>query len=487
MSDDEREKFEITDYDIENEFNINRKRKGNSKHQQIYGIWADDSDEENDNNYKNKPTKAKQAYTAPIGFVAGGVQQAGKKKPPIEEHKKPDESDEEEQPTTSFKRSSSDSEDESTARVGFGGAQNTSEMGGDIAGIRNRNSFNPQFMNRGVGTWEKHTKGIGAKLLLQMGFQPGRGLGKDLQGISAPVEAHLRKGRGAIGAYGPEKKSSLAQPDIIMPSEETSKQDPKESKWKKDISKKTRYYYRSADDVIEKGKKPGVFKNANNLSELSKVKVIDMTGPQQRVLSGYHALSGLKTPTGVENYEDVLRKKCTNFALPEIQHNLDILVDMCEQDIIRIDRSTHYNQDRIVSLEQEEQGLKKLLIKEDADMKNLQDVLDIVNRLVDPASGLSLGQVATSFKALQRDHYEEYCQYELSELAPGLVGPLLTSALANWQPLTQPTLYLDVFRQWRELLTPTQRGTIEGNSMGIQPYDSLLWHTWVPVIRACVR
>lgn len=136
-------------------------------------------------------------------------------------------------------------------------------------------------------------------------------------------------------------------------------------------------------------------------SELSKVKVIDMTGPQQRVLSGYHALSGLKTPTGVENYEDVLRKKCTNFALPEIQHNLDILVDMCEQDIIRIDRSTHYNQDRIVSLEQEEQGLKKLLIKEDADMKNLQDVLDIVNRLVDPASGLSLGQVATSFKALQ--------------------------------------------------------------------------------------
>lgn len=56
-----------------------------------------------------------------------------------------------------------------------------------------------------------------------------------------------------------------------------------------------------------------------------------MTGPQQRVLSGYHALGGLKAPAGVENFEDVVHKKCKNFALPEMQHNLDLLVEMCEQ------------------------------------------------------------------------------------------------------------------------------------------------------------
>lgn len=31
------EKFEITDYDLENEFNIHRNRKGFSKQHQIYG------------------------------------------------------------------------------------------------------------------------------------------------------------------------------------------------------------------------------------------------------------------------------------------------------------------------------------------------------------------------------------------------------------------------------------------------------------------
>jgi hypothetical protein len=71
MSDEEYERFEVTDHDLQNEFNPNRYRKRTSKQQQIYGkcytffckrleiwkknnaflsltkgIWAEDSDEE---------------------------------------------------------------------------------------------------------------------------------------------------------------------------------------------------------------------------------------------------------------------------------------------------------------------------------------------------------------------------------------------------------------------------------------------------------
>jgi len=64
-------------------------------------------------------------------------------------------------------------------------------------------------------------------------------------------------------------------------------------------------------------------------SHLSKVKVIDMTGPQQRVLSGYHAIAGQQRPA--DEWELRKDKKFVNFALPELQHNLNLLMDMCEQ------------------------------------------------------------------------------------------------------------------------------------------------------------
>lgn len=87
----------------------------------------------------------------------------------------------------------------------------------------------------------------------------------------------------------------------------------------------------------------------------------------------------------------------------------------------------------------------------------------------------------------QDKHFEEYSLYELGELAPGLVGPLVTSALASWSPLTSPKQFIEIFSQWKDILEkPKHRGLLEMNNTSIQPYDSLVWNTWVPVMRGVI-
>ena len=88
-------------------------------------------------------------------------------------------------------------------------------VGGQIAGLRKPGESQPMSLGKGFGDWEKHTRGMGAKILLKMGFEAGKGLGKELQGRSTVVEAHLRKGRGAIGAYGKEGNRPKAEQQPI--------------------------------------------------------------------------------------------------------------------------------------------------------------------------------------------------------------------------------------------------------------------------------
>ncbi|XP_058447585.1 septin-interacting protein 1 [Malaya genurostris] len=478
MADEEYERFEITDYDLDNEFNPNRRSRRPTKHQQIYGIWADEdsdnelADEEAGSSRRGRIRAGKKSkdYSAPIGFVAGGIQQAGKKK----EEKKDDDAEEEDEKRPRFgtvnSGTSSESESEATPK-----ANDFRSM----AGFRKFTAQSTSNVGRGVGNWEQHTKGIGAKLLLQMGYQPGKGLGKDLQGISAPIEAHLRKGRGAIGAYGPEKKTVVKDQKHKAVKDESSEIKEKDisQQWKKE-KHKGRYFYKSVEDVIEKGKRSFALFDKN--SKLSHVKVIDMTGPESRVLSGYHALGQAKM-VDEDLYDAKPTKETANFALPELMHNLNLIVELCEQDIIAIDKQKCSSKDREEQLEIEKDNLIRITQLEEDYIQTLEGALELVKALVEPESGsVSLEDCERVFVRMQTEFPAEYKEFGLADLAPGVVAPLIAARLKEWNPFVEPTLHLDLFKRWRSILgsSDTERRNL------LDPYSGLVWSGVIPSIRS---
>ncbi len=135
---------------------------------------------------------------------------------------------------------------------------------------------------------------------MQMGYQPGKGLGKNLEGRAQIVEAFVRKGKAAIGAYGPEggrpKKEGGRKQDSDDEAEAEYQQKLKQWKTVGEVGGKKRsveYVYKSVEEVLEEGKFRKVVRQDEKTAT---VKVIDMTGREQRVMTGYQAIAGQQRP-----------------------------------------------------------------------------------------------------------------------------------------------------------------------------------------------
>ena len=101
------------------------------------------------------------------------------------------------------------------------------------------------------------------------------------------------------------------------------------------MKKKSKYVYRSVEDVKKSIHQK---KKKKNGAAASSVKVIDMTGPEQRVMSGYSHL-GNQHNKPLERLEvEGIEGHKSGFEMPELMHNLDLLVELSEQQIIQHDR-----------------------------------------------------------------------------------------------------------------------------------------------------
>lgn len=494
MADDvEVEDFEITDYDLMEGMGLGFRRRKMTREDAIYGIWADrDSDDDDRPSFSGK---RKKDYTKPLNFVSGGVVQKGKDKK---------------------------TEDDDAASVGSSASEKGPGSGRNSPVVRDKKLFKgtgvkketgplgPQMFAKKLlktsgkefGSFEKYTKGFGMKMLQQMGYEPGKGLGKDGQGIVYPVEAFKREGRGALGSYGPERSKKAQELRPVYDEEEDEEEKFREQlqQWKKTEEgySKPKYVYKTVDEVKATG---GSKKGPSISLKHSKIKVVDMTGPETKILTGYGSIAQQHAKPGEVPPTTSVRDAEAVFAMPELTYNLNLLIDMAETDIVQTDRQLKFEQDLVVNLKHEEEKLSAVLEREEKEIKKLMEVINMIDScrqqsLSPDDDALTLDKCEEIFNTLQEDYYEEFKMYDLASLAEPLVFSLVRKYFEGWNPLVNPSHGLEVMVRWREILERKEaensafsltlaQGTAHGEE-AMKMYDRLVWEVWMPFLRSVI-
>ncbi|KAL4557853.1 hypothetical protein LXL04_036047 [Taraxacum kok-saghyz] len=487
--DQERERFGMeNDYEggqwIGGEFYYGKRKEKHhqTKDDQLYGIFASgdsDSDSEGSSKKRRKKglSKKQQDLTKPLNFVSSGIVMPNEEIDDItKQEKQKDDQDDDNHPGLGQGLGfNSDKKEVNETPIDFlptafgkmikEGALQRREK--EIEKSRlTKKSTNLGLGKReakddgNVGVFEKHTKGIGMKLLEKMGYKGG-GLGRNAQGIVAPIEAKLRPKNMGMGFNDYKEAANaptlLESTDEIKVLTQTTTQQ-KDKPWLKQqsTSKKKKKVYVTAEELLVKKQEQGI-----DVVQ----KVFDMRGPQVRVLTNLENL----------NAEQELREN--NKPMPELQHNISLIVDLVGLDIQKIDRDLRNERETAVTLQKEKQKLKDAAALQKKQLDSMEEIVNEIDRLTAETSlgTLTLSSLATSFTDLRKRFPDEYKLCSLPAIASSFALPLFIRVFQGWDPLQNPSHGADVMSLWKNLL--------EGDEIFDSPYTQLFMEVVFPAVR----
>lgn len=313
--------------------------------------------------------------------------------------------------------------------------------------------------------------GIGLKLMEKMGYKVGGGLGKDEQGITAPIEAKLRpKGMGmGFNDYKEAKLPALDEKEQEDKAKVKLPAQSKEKRWSKQQKRKSKGEsdrYLTAEELLLKKQEQGL--------EVVQ-KVLDMRGPQVRVL------------TNLENLNAEEEAKENQVPMPELQHNVRLIVDMAEADIQKLDRDLRREREKVVSLQREKEKFQEAAARQKQQLDVMETIALALERVEkeNSSGALTLDSLLATFADLKRRFGDEYKLCNLACIACSLAYPLLIRVFQGWQPLHNPSHGLKLMSSWKDLLQGDQEQPFDYSESAItaSPYAQLVYELVLPAIR----
>jgi tuftelin-interacting protein 11 len=463
-------------------------KKRQTKEEALYGVEDSDSDYEDSGKRRRRGNNKKSDLTKPVSFVSTGTVMPSEEidKEEKEEHangvgaglgfgtaglgsaaglgfggtgtvKQEEEAEEVELLPTAFGR-----------RIKEGAERREMEREKGKKAATKAKSLAGGGPGSGPG-FEMFTKGIGSKLLEKMGYKGG-GLGKNEQGIAKPIEAKLRPKNMGMGfnEFRETMTGLPPPPGMQQPDEDVVVEKPKskeklwleKNKWKKKTELRT-----AAELIAEKEAQNGGIVHQT---------VLDMRGPQPRLLTNLENLNAEQTAI-----ED-------DTPMPELQHNLRLIVDMTEAEVQTCNQKLQSERDTVLILNKDRERLeiavsaqgKQILIME-AVMASLEQIRRQVAE-----GGMSLESLAKAFARIKHTYREEYKLFSVGLIALSFALPLMSNLFRGWQPFLQPQHGIEAMAAWQELLQGK-----EANDHAIfqdvdnSPYVQLVLEVMFPHIR----
>lgn len=482
-----------------------KEKRSQTKDDVLYGVFADSASDSDDyssskKRRKNRDLHKKPDLTKPVSFISTGTVMPTQE---IEENSKEDIADD--RPglglgfnsgsglgfgsgTNGVRRNEEEEAEEEeeeflpTAfgkRIKEGAMRREKERAEKVKLDKGKRAKDEGFVSgtgsgNSVGGFEKHTKGIGMKLLEKMGYKGG-GLGKNAQGIVAPIEAKLRPKKMGMGFNDYREAEKFAAPAGIKELEVDKKKGllgsesagrGKGKRWSKQARKRKEEdeEFLTADELLARKAEQG--------GEKVEVvqKVYDMRGPQVRVL------------TNLENLNAEEKAREDDVPMPELQYNVKLIVDLAELEIEKIDRDLRNEEATAERLKADKERLLVEAERQKKQLYSMGEIMSVLDQLgeEDSAGKLTLDSLAERFSALRSKFAEDYKLCNLSCIACSYALPLFIRVFQGWDPLQNPFHGLEAVSLWKSVLEGEECHDIWDTA---SPYSQLISEVVLPAVR----
>ncbi|KAF8892139.1 GC-rich sequence DNA-binding factor-like protein-domain-containing protein [Infundibulicybe gibba] len=526
-----------------------KRRRKNGKEDALYGVFGEDSEEDSRPaagarrkvNYSKTPAFVSSETKVDLDKEMTAEDQEGVTEGGGDDSESSNSEDEDEypnnpelsKPPSPRVREDEDEDRPSVTRgMGFGSAGGTSTMAAPLGGIGHSRGIGsrstpsasaqqdlpsafgmnkPSTFIRDTSTpkpavplsaadlahFNKLQGSFGARMLANMGWRAGTGLGTTGEGIVTPMGIAFKgfKEKTEQSKMEARRKGEVVSDDEDVKAKKIRKkakeqQEKRADIWKRPKKIKTKIEHKTYEEIIaEAGEEP-----SSGVGQ-----IIDATGAVPREVSSLADISlNSWSPSN-----DPTR-------IPEVRHNIKLIADACKTDLDGLAREAKALEERKQWVTSEDARLRKKVEDEAELISRLQQLQLVTSDITAKSKELSssyevsLDLFSPLFYTLVDQFSREFEKYRLDEVVVAAIAPLIRRMVADWDPLQDPTAFISTLKGWRRALRitenikqPQSEVDVYGSTTvpaahpevdkSMTPFESLLWNIWLPKVRASLN